>query len=141
MKKDKTPNSSQIMEALGFEYRGSYETSLDDDANYSYTQEYGSNNVMVLSGFDFSFEMSNYTNIDEPKPVKIDNKTYNLITESKDYGFDLKINNIELYNINGQLISAYLYSKNLELGILNQGQYFLKFQCKTGNIYKSLIVK
>ena len=61
------------MEALGFEYRGSYETSLDDDANYSYTQEYGSNNVRVLSGFDFSFEMSNYTNIDEPKPVKIDN--------------------------------------------------------------------
>ena len=55
--------------------------------------------------------------------------------------FDLKINNIELYNINGQLISAYLYSKNLELGILNQGQYFLKFQCNTGNIYKSLIVK
>ena len=93
LKKDKTPNSSQIMEALGFEYRGSYETSVDEDANYSYTQEYGSNNVMVLSGFDFSFEMSNYTNIDEPKPVKIDNKTYNLITESKDYGFDLKINN------------------------------------------------
>ena len=55
--------------------------------------------------------------------------------------FSLKINNIELYNINGQLISAYLYSKNLEIGILNQGQYFLKFHCKSGNIYKSLIVK
>ena len=53
----------------------------------------------------------------------------------------LKINNIELYNINGQLISAYSYSKNLEIGILNQGQYFLKFHCKSGNIYKSLIVK
>jgi len=55
--------------------------------------------------------------------------------------FSLKINNIELYNINGQLISAYPYSKNLELGILNQGQYFLNFQCKSGNIYKSLIVR
>ena len=53
----------------------------------------------------------------------------------------LKINNIELYNINGQLISTYSYSKNLELGILNQGQYFLKFDSKSGNIYKSLIVR
>jgi hypothetical protein len=55
--------------------------------------------------------------------------------------FDLKINNIELYNINGQLISAYPYSNNLELGTLNQGQYFLKFDSKSGNIYKSLIVR
>ena len=55
--------------------------------------------------------------------------------------YSLKINNIELYNINGQLISTYVYSKNLELGILNQGQYFLKFDSKSGNIYKSLIVR
>ena len=53
----------------------------------------------------------------------------------------LKINNIELYNINGQLISTYSYSKNLELGTLNQGQYFLKFDSESGNIYKSLIVR
>ncbi|MDC1492148.1 M1 family aminopeptidase [Flavobacteriaceae bacterium] len=55
--------------------------------------------------------------------------------------FSLKINNIELFNINGQLISTYSYSKNLELGGLNQGQYFLKFYCESGDIYKSLIVK
>ena len=53
----------------------------------------------------------------------------------------LKINNIELFNINGQLVSTYKYSETLELRGLNQGQYFFKFHSKQGNIYKSLIVR
>ena len=93
LKKDKTPNSSQIMKAFGLEYHSDYETKDDKDTNYNYSRSYNSNNITIVSGFDFSFEMSNYKNIDEKEPVKIGNKAYTLKSESKDYGFDLKINN------------------------------------------------
>jgi hypothetical protein len=73
------------------------------------------------------------------KLVIYPNPTHSNIEIKKPYF--LEINNIELYNINGQLISTYAYSKNLELGTLNQGQYFLKFDSESGNIYKSLIVR
>ena len=73
------------------------------------------------------------------KLVIYPNPTHSNIKIKKPYF--LEINNIELYNINGQLISSYAYSKNLELGTLNQGQYFLKFDSESGNIYKSLIVR
>ena len=36
LKNDKTPNSSQIMEALGLEYHSDYETKVNEDTNYNY---------------------------------------------------------------------------------------------------------
>ena len=37
--------------------------------------------------------MSNYNSINEKDAIKIDNKTYALLSDKKDYGFDLSINN------------------------------------------------
>ena len=37
--------------------------------------------------------MSNFNAIDDKETVKIDNKTYALKSEDKEYGFDLSINN------------------------------------------------
>ena len=93
LKKDKTPNSSQIMEAFGLEYRSDYETKEDNNTNFNYNKNYNSNNITIVNGFDFSFEKSNYNSIDDKESVKIDDKTYALKSVDKEYGFDLSINN------------------------------------------------
>lgn len=93
LKKDKTPNSSQIMEAFGLEYHSEYETNENNDTNYNYNKSYNSNNITIVNGFDFSFDMSNYNSLDDKDPVIIGNKTYNLKTNTTNYGFDLLINN------------------------------------------------
>ena len=93
IKNDKTPNSSQIMEAFGLEYQPDYETKINEDSNYSYSQPYNTNDITTVNGYDFSFEMSNYNSIDDKETVKIDNKTYALKSDKKEYGFDLSINN------------------------------------------------
>ena len=81
------------------------------------------------------------TNFSENHLLLEFNENIQLIKDKRTFITNPEINNIELYNINGQLISTYTYSKNLELGTLNQGQYFLKFDSESGIIYKSLIVR
>ena len=66
------------------------------------------------------------------------NPTSSNIEINKPYG--LKISNIELFNINGQLVSSYNYSKNIQLENLSKGQYFFKFYSDSGTIYKALII-
>ena len=93
LKKDKTPNSSQIMEAFGLEYRSDYENNINEGGSYNYSQPYNNNEITIIKGYDFSFELSNFNAIDDKETVKIDNKTYALKSEDKEYGFDLSINN------------------------------------------------
>ena len=93
LKKDKSPNSSQIMEAFGLEYRSDYENNINEGDSYNYSEPYNNNETTIIKGYDFSFELSNYNSIDDKETVKIDNKTYALKSEDKDYGFDLSINN------------------------------------------------
>lgn len=93
LKKDKTPNSSQIMEAFGLEYRSDYEKNINEGGSYNYSQPYNNNEITIIKGYDFSFELSNFNAIDDKETVKIDNKTYALKSEDKEYGFDLSINN------------------------------------------------
>jgi hypothetical protein len=93
LKKDKTPNTSQIMEAFGYEYHSEYEKNINEGGSYNYSQPYNNNEITIIKGYDFSFELSNYNSIDDKETVKIDNKTYALKSEDKEYGFDLSINN------------------------------------------------
>ena len=93
LKKDKTPNTSQIMESFGLKYHSEYDTNGKEEANYNYSQPYNNNEITIIKGYDFSFELSNYNSIDDKETVKIDNKTYALKSEDKEYGFDLSINN------------------------------------------------
>ena len=72
LKKDKTPNSSQIMEALGLEYRSDYENNTNEGDSYNYSQPYNNNETTIIKGYDFSFELSNYNSIDDKETVKID---------------------------------------------------------------------
>ena len=93
LKKDKTPNTSQIMEAFGYEYHSEYEKNINEGGSYNYSQPYNNKEITIIRGYDFTFELSNYNSIDDKEIVKIDNKTYALKSEDKEYGFDLSINN------------------------------------------------
>ena len=102
-------------------------SSLEINPNYNVVSK---NNFAVnlsLNSFSINEELKIY-----PNPTKSN------IEIKKPYS--LKISNIELYNINGQLVSNYNYSKNLQLESLSQGQYFLKFYSNSGIIYKALII-
>ena len=55
--------------------------------------------------------------------------------------FFLQIEKIELFNLNGQLVSSYDYSKSVKLGNIAQGHYFIKFYSNSGDFYKSLVIK
>ena len=70
-----------------------YEKNINEGGSYNYSQPYNNNEIMIIKGYDFSFELSNFNAIDDKETVKIDNKTYALKSEDKDYGFDLSINN------------------------------------------------
>lgn len=91
LKKDKDPNSSQIMEALGYEYRSSYESKNDTDFYYNF---YEDNNGVIqnIHGYDMSFSISKNTTLDCKDCLKIATKTYSIKSSEKEYGVDLQIN-------------------------------------------------
>jgi aminopeptidase N len=94
-------------------------------------------NYDVVSKDNFVLLSSDIPVINEELTI-YPNPTSSNIQINKPYG--LKISNIELFNINGQLVSTFNYSKNIQLGSLSQGQYFFKFYSGSGIIYKSLII-
>ena len=139
LKKDKTPNSSQIMEVFGLEYHSEYETNGKENANYNYSRVNNSNEVTIVNGYDFSFEMSNYDPIDEKDSVELGNKIYAMKSEKKEYGFDLSINNevipVKIYDFiksnsafenndnSDELIVHIVQSNNYDLRIIYTSVY------------------
>ncbi len=93
-KKNKEPSDSQIMEALGYTYRGSYYSVKDKNESFYYDY-YNSNemNIEKVQGYDFTFEITNndYSNCENC--LKLNGKTYSITNTKKDYGIELKINN------------------------------------------------
>lgn len=91
--KDKNPSSSQIMEALGLNYRSEYdeEKNKDKDINYNY-YENDTQNVELISGYDVSFKIYGDTNLKCTDSITINEKKYSFKSKIKDYGVDLKIN-------------------------------------------------
>jgi hypothetical protein len=92
----------------------------------------------VISKNNFAVNLSSDSFSINEELIIYPNPTKSNIEIKKPYS--LKISNIELYNINGQLVSNYNYSKNLQLESLSHGQYFLKFYSNSGIIYKALII-
>ena len=92
-KKDKDPDSHEIMESLGFEYRSEYDRKedLDDSFNY-YFYENTDNVVQNIHGYDFSFIQFNNNPFECNNCITIDNNSYSILSKVKDYGLDLQIN-------------------------------------------------
>lgn len=93
LKKDKTPNSSQIMKALGLEYRSKYENQSDNKSTFYYNF-YDDHDFSIknIHGYDFSFSISDNSSLECMDCIKIDQTSYTIQSTKKEYGLDLQIN-------------------------------------------------
>jgi len=89
LKKEKYPDSSQIMEALGYEYRSSYDRKNN---TYFYYNFYNDEKIENIHGYDLSFSISKYGHLDCKDCIKINDKAYTITSTDKNYGVDLRIN-------------------------------------------------
>jgi hypothetical protein len=93
IKKDKNPNSSQIMKALGLDYRAQYDQKGKTNKEYFYNYyENNNQNIENIQGYDVSFSILNNEDLECKECIKIDNKSYSIISSKKEYGLDLQIN-------------------------------------------------
>lgn len=92
-KKNKDPNSHDIMQSLGFEYQSEY--AQKNDANNSFNYYFYENNDNVVEnihGYDFIFTLSQGNDFESNNNITIDNILYSIKSKSTDYGQDLQIN-------------------------------------------------
>ena len=93
IKKDKNPNSSQIMKALGLNYRAQYDQKINNNNEYFYNfYENNNQNIENIQGYDVSFSIANSEDLECTECITIDNKSYSIISTKKEYGVDLQIN-------------------------------------------------
>ncbi|GGE99084.1 DUF4153 domain-containing protein [Flavobacterium limi] len=93
LKKKNKPFDNEIMEALGYQYRSSYDTK-EDTKNYFgyYFYEKNGQTVENIHGFDMSFILSKSDSFNCKNCIKIDNINYSIKSVEKNYGTDLQIN-------------------------------------------------
>ncbi|MCV9929417.1 DUF4153 domain-containing protein [Flavobacterium sp. LS1R49] len=93
LKKEKTPSSYQIMEALGVQYQNKYDRKEKNDGSfYYYYYQDQSQSVEDIHGYDMSLLIWNNDKLKCDGCIKIDNITYSINTVEKEYGLDLNIN-------------------------------------------------
>ena len=93
-KNDKAPGDSQIMEALGYTYRGRYYNENDKKENFYYSYYNPDKmNIEKIQGYDFAFEISDNNNLNCENCLDLNGKKYSITYSKKDYGIELKINN------------------------------------------------
>ncbi|MFA9189782.1 DUF4153 domain-containing protein [Flavobacterium sp. FZUC8N2.13] len=93
-KKDKVPGDSQIMEALGYSYRGRYYNENDKKENFYYSHYNPDRmNIEKIQGYDLAFEISDNNNSNCENCLDVNGKKYSINYSKKDYGIELKINN------------------------------------------------
>lgn len=91
-KSNKLASDYEIMQALGYEFKSRYaNTNSTNEIYYSY-YENEDNNVQNIHGYDLSFNISSYNDLNCVDCTKIENKSYSIKSTKKDYGVDLKIN-------------------------------------------------
>ncbi len=85
-----TPNSIEIMKALGTLYVATYENSKPNESQYYY--HYNGNTIENIHGYDFSIRANEFSEKNQSGVVTIANAKYNIKTITKKYGLDLQIN-------------------------------------------------
>lgn len=95
VEKNKAANSSQIMKALGFQYRDSYyrQEKFENDNEFYYNfHKNEQQNIENIHGYDMSFSIGNNNDLKCNDCMTINNINYSVISSKKDYGLDLQIN-------------------------------------------------
>ena len=90
--KDKDPSNQDLMKALGYKYRNSYDGDEINEQIYYY---YNNNNTVIIdkvTGYDFAFVMNNYDTLNCTNCMELNNTNYSISSTKTDYGLDLKIN-------------------------------------------------
>lgn len=95
LQKDKDPNSSEIMKALGYQYRNQYDTRENQNIYYSHYENEGQL-VENIHDYDLSFTLSNNSTLNCSDCVTINQKKYALSSTNTEYGIDLHINNDDI---------------------------------------------
>lgn len=93
IKRNKTPDTSQIMKALGLKYHSKYENENEQRSEFFYDfYETNNQNLKNIHGYDLSFTISNDSNFQCTDCAQINGVNYNIKTIEKKYGLDLQIN-------------------------------------------------
>ena len=95
LNKDKDPDSSEIMKALGFHYRYQYdkEERIKNDNEFYYNfYKNERENIENIHGYDIAFSIGKNNDINCDNCININNKNYSIMSSKKDYGLDLQIN-------------------------------------------------
>lgn len=95
LKKEKNPDLEQVMKALGFQYRSKYDREqMEENDNDFYYEFYKEQNQDIenIHGYDLSLSIGNKEDLDCDNCIKINNKSYSIMSCKKDYGLALQIN-------------------------------------------------
>ncbi|MGL5113458.1 MAG: DUF4153 domain-containing protein [Flavobacterium sp.] len=91
---EKRPNAAVIVEALGANYRSQYDLVNANKLYFSYAYSDNLNHsIENIQGYDLSFLVSNYGQLECGNCVVIDSTSYSIRSIKKSYGIDLQINN------------------------------------------------
>lgn len=95
LKKSKNPKSTEIMKALGFQYRHQYdiiEKNKKDTEFYYNLYKKEQQTIENIQGYDIAFSIGNNNDLVCDQCININNKNYSIVSFKKNYGIDLKIN-------------------------------------------------
>ena len=118
----KEPSDSQIMEALGYTYRGRYYNSNDHNNSFSYDY-YDSDGMEIqkVQGFDLAFEITNNGNSTCENCVELNGKPYSITYSKTDYGVALKINeNTIRLPINDYILKNKIYNTDNKIIVIQK---------------------
>ncbi len=128
LKKDKDPSDYEIMEALGYKYRSSYDRKDESRNSFNYYfYQNNENTVENIHGYDMVFIISKDIPFNCENCLEIEGKSYSIKSADKDYGADLQINKdiiplkiIEFVNKNNEFKEEYNSSKKITQKIETQ---------------------
>lgn len=128
LKKDKDPSDYEIMEALGYKYRSSYDRKDESRNSFNYYfYQNNENTVENIHGYDMVFIISKDIPFNCENSLEIEGKSYSIKSAEKDYGADLQINKdiiplkiIEFVNKNNEFKEEYNSSKKITQKIETQ---------------------
>ena len=138
----KTPNSIEIMKALGTTYVSTYENSKPNEEQYHYN--YNGSAIENIHGYDFSISANEFNEKNLTGVVTIANAKYNIKTITKKYGLDLKINTEVIpIDLLSYIVSnpAFKQGDNSNTEIIQEiehSKYHLRIQYQSANAHTSL---
>ncbi|GIZ09203.1 DUF4153 domain-containing protein [Flavobacterium sp. UMI-01] len=145
IKKDKQVSEYDIMKTLGYQYRSQYESENRADKNFYYSYyNNGSKPIENIQGYDLSFSIDQYQNLDCKNCISLNAKPFSISSEKTQYGIDLIVNTDKIpLHIFNFINTNPKFNKNNGLEIINQKietdkyNLLLTYKSASGEIIKN----